>query len=99
MSKPNKKRYKLSEVRVNAEEKRSSTIDFELGGVDFSFPAPGFWDDDVYDAAKTESTPVMARALLGDRYDEFRSLGGRADDIALLMEAYAEEQGADLPKS
>lgn len=99
MSKPNKKRYKLSEVRVTAEQKRDSSVEFEFGGKEFSFPAPGFWPDEVYEAVKTESTVVMAQALLGDQYEAFRAVGGRADDIALLMEAYAEDQGAELPKS
>ncbi len=100
MSKPSKKRYRLSEIRQNAETKKGSVIEFDApNGQEFSIPAPGFWPDEVYDSVNATDTVAMAKALLGERYEDFRASGGRADDIALLIEAWSADQGTELPKS
>lgn len=89
------KKFNLNELRA----KKPSTIDFDLGDEEFSVPAPGSWDDTVYEALKSEDTIKMAHLLFGeDEYARFRSAGGRADDLTHLFEAYAAEQGTDLPK-
>ncbi len=99
MSKPNKRRFKLSEVRTQQAQKRGgSTIDFETDNGDtFSIPAPGFWTDDQAALIGNADTVKLATALLGgeDNYARFKAAGGQSQDISLVMAAYADAQGAN----
>lgn len=98
MSKPSKARYRLATLRQNAAARLGGdAIDFEApDGTEFSIPAPGFWDDDVKICISAGDDVGMARALLGDRYEDFRRSGGRADDLGLIFRAYAEGQGSTV---
>ncbi len=99
MSKPNKKVYRLGQLRQDAAEKSGSTIDFEIDGTEFSIAAPGFFPDAAHKAMQDKSALGLAKALLGDRYDDYAAAGGSADDLGHLLAAWAEDQGTDLPKS
>ncbi|MEU7177029.1 MULTISPECIES: hypothetical protein [Streptomyces] len=97
MSKPSKSRYRLTELRqAHAEKNGGDVITFEFEGSEFTLPAPGFWPDAVKVALKGSDDIAAARALMGDRYDAFTAMGGRADDVMLVIGAYAEEQGVTV---
>ncbi|MFG2183073.1 hypothetical protein ACIHFE_18055 [Streptomyces sp. NPDC052396] len=94
MSKPNKSRYRLAELRqAHAEKNGGDTITFEFMGEDYAIAAPGFWDDAVKVALKEGNDIDAARALMGERYADFTARGGRADDVMLVVGAYADDQG------
>lgn len=93
LSKP--KMYDIAAVRAAEAEKRGGdSINFAIGGEEFSIPAPGFMPDEI--KALADDDGKFVPALLGDNYEKFRELGGRGDDIALLFQAYARGQGASL---
>ncbi|MDX3661328.1 hypothetical protein PV646_28820 [Streptomyces sp. ID05-26A] len=59
---------------------------FTFGGEKFTMPNPVLADDEWKDElAEITSDVVMAEYVLGEQYDKFRELGGRASYIALLM--------------
>ncbi|MGI5245417.1 hypothetical protein [Dactylosporangium sp. CA-139066] len=100
MSSPNRKRYKLSELRQNAEAKNGSCIYFEApDDTEYVIPAPGFWPDEVHEAMRSQDALKIAQALLGAKYADFVASGGRADDLGMVLESWASDQGADVPKS
>ncbi len=98
MSKPNKRRFKLSQIRQQvADERGGSTIDIETDdGQVYSMPAPGFWDDEVTELLSSNDNIKLAEALLGgpENYARFKASGGRAQDVALVMTAYGKDQGS-----
>ncbi|UJB43603.1 hypothetical protein [Streptomyces sp. A1-5] len=97
MSKPNKTRYRLAELRqAHAEKNGGDVIPFEFAGETFTIAAPGFWDDPVKVALKDGDDISAARALMGERYTDFTEKGGRADDVMLVIGAYAEDQGVTV---
>lgn len=101
MSKPNRARFKLAELRQREADRRGDAIELETDdGTVFTFPAPGFWDDDAKEAFTSNNDVAGVRALLGPRdYLKFREAGGRADDVALALREFAKEQGIDLGES
>ncbi|MFD3956577.1 MULTISPECIES: hypothetical protein [Streptomyces] len=100
MSKPNKKVLRLSTLRQSAEERGTADIPFEgVDGEMYSIPGPQFWPDSAHEAASVNDVPGMGRALLGEQYDAFTKGGNRSADLALVVEAYAEEQGVTLGES
>jgi hypothetical protein len=97
MSKPNKARYNLETLRkAHADKNGGDAISFEFAGEAFEIAAPGFWPDAAKVALKEGDDIGAARALMGERYDVFTDKGGRADDIMIVVSAYADEQGIDL---
>jgi hypothetical protein len=97
MSKPGKVRYKLETLRqAHADKNGGDAIAFEFAGETFEIAAPGFWPDAAKVALKAGDDIGAAGALMGGRYDEFTAMGGRADDVMIVVAAYADEQGIDL---
>jgi hypothetical protein len=97
MSKPNKARFNLATLRqAHADKNGGDVIDFEHDGKTYEIAAPGFWPDEVKTALKGGDDIGAARALMGDAYDDFREAGGRADDVMLVVAAYADAQGISL---
>ncbi|MFE7315141.1 hypothetical protein ACFU7T_18980 [Streptomyces sp. NPDC057555] len=97
MSKPSKTRYRLAELRqAHADKNGGDTIEFEHDGETFEIAAPGFWPDEVKTALKSGDDIAAARALMGGAYEDFHAVGGRADDVMLVIAAYADEQGVPL---
>jgi len=94
-------RFKLQELRQTAAEKTGDSIEIEVeDGTVFTFPAPGFWDDEVKEAFANNNDVQGVRRLLGPReYLQFRQAGGRADDVALALKQFAEEQGLTVGES
>jgi hypothetical protein len=97
MSKPNRKRFNLATLRnEHAEKSGGSTIEFDFEGSAYEIAAPGFWSDEVKIALKLGDDIAASRALMGEAYDDFVSAGGRADDVMLVVAAYADSQGVSL---
>jgi hypothetical protein len=101
MSKPNRKRFKLSEIRQQAAETTGDVFEIETDdGQLFEVPAPGFWEDDIKALFAANRDVDGVKALLGPReYLKFRAAGGRADDVALALRAFAKEQGVEVGES
>jgi hypothetical protein len=105
MSKPNKRRFKLETVRQVQADKRGSEIEIEVGEGEgartFVMPAPGFWPDEAVALMGKGEEVKLAQALLGgtEQYASFVEAGGRAQDVALVISAYADEQGASTGES
>lgn len=96
--------FSLDELRTRAAQRRGGdTLTITIDGKPFTIPVPGFWPDDIKELArksKVDGDLPFVRALMGaKRYAEFVKAGGRADDIALLLQEYKREQGADLGES
>jgi hypothetical protein len=95
MSKPNKKRYKLSEVKQQyVDAVGGEDVEFELdNGEVLTFPHPLFAPDEwatAVDAA--ESNAEKARAILGaEQYEAFRAAGHADADVALLFVAVQQD--------
>lgn len=96
MSKPNRRRYKMSEIVTEIHE-RKPTIDIEMDdGQVFSVPPAELWSDEALNL--TSDDPVAAAsALLGAKaYGEFVAAGGSA---ALMFAIIAKEAGVDVGES
>lgn len=100
MSKPNKKRYVLSQVRAQyAEAVGGETLEAEgPNGEVFTMPHPLFapteWKEAV-DAAEDDGQ--LARAMLGEeQWEKYTAAGGDATDIALLWMAVKEDMQGQL---
>ncbi|MFJ9427602.1 hypothetical protein [Streptomyces sp. NPDC101249] len=102
MSKPNKKRYKLSEVKAQMTEAvGGDQVEFETDAGDvLTFPHPLFtddaWDEKV-DAA--ENSRAKALAILGEeQYEKYQSAGHADSEIGLLMLAVQQDMQAQIKK-
>lgn len=100
MSKPNKKRYKLAEVKAQyAEAVGGEEVEFEgPGGEIYTMPhplfAPSEWTKAVDDAEDDEE---LARAILGqEQFDKFTAAGGQAGDVGFIRMAVMEDMKGDL---
>ncbi|WP_431980006.1 hypothetical protein [Streptomyces qinglanensis] len=100
MSKPNKKRYVLAQVREQyAEAVGGDEVEFEgPGGEVFTMPhplfAPSEWSQAVEDAEDDEE---MARAMLGDeQYDRYVGAGGQPGDVNFIRMAAMEDMKGAL---
>ncbi|RLL68134.1 hypothetical protein [Streptomyces sp. Z26] len=100
MSKPNKKRYILAEVRGQyAEAVGGEDVTFEgPGGVEYTMPHPLFapkeWKEAV-DAADDDEG--QARAMLGEeQWATFEAAGGDPTDMVLLNMALREDMQGSL---
>lgn len=97
MSKPGKARFNLNTLRQShAEKTGGDSISFDFEGEVFEIAAPGFWPDAAKKALKAQDDIGAAEALMGARYEVFTDAGGRADDVMIVISAYADEQGLDL---
>ncbi|MFF9758570.1 hypothetical protein ACF1G4_03215 [Streptomyces caelestis] len=89
MSKPNKKRYVLSQVRQQyVDAVGGDQVEVELNdGATLTFPHPLFADDEWSEAVDAaESNRDKARAILGDeQYEKFHAAGHADADIALMF--------------
>lgn len=98
MSKPNKKRYKLSTVVAEAREKHPQIeIETDDGQV-FKVDPPQFWSDEAADP-KVGPRETMISILGEDQYEKYKAAGGSYASLNLVIEAWAQDQGADLGKS
>lgn len=102
MSKPNKKRYRLSEVKSQMEEAvGGDVVEFETDKGDvLTFPHPLFtddeWDEKV-DAA--ENSREKAIAILGDeQYEKYHAAGHGDGEIGLLMLAVQRDMQDQIRK-
>lgn len=96
MSKPNKRRFRLSEIRETQARKTGSEIEIETDdGSVFVIPAPGFWPDEATELMGQNKEIALATALLGgaEEYARFKQAGGRSNDVALAISAFAADQG------
>jgi len=95
MSKPNKRRYKLSQIReATTERVGASSIELETDdGQVFEFPAPHLWADDTVELARQDKTVQLAATLLGDRHQEFLAAGGHSIDVMMAVAQYGLDQG------
>lgn len=102
MSKPNRKRYKLSEVKAQMTEAvGGDVVEFETDKGDvLTFPHPLFtddeWDEKV-DAA--ENSREKAIAILGEeQYEKYTAAGHSDSEIGLLMLAVQQDMQAQIKK-
>lgn len=102
MSKPNKRRYKLSQVKAQMEEAvGGDQVEFETDAGDvLTFPHPLFtdeeWDEKV-DGAETAHDKAVA--ILGEeQYEKYTAAGHKDGDIALLMMAVQQDMQGQIRK-
>ncbi|MFC8859331.1 hypothetical protein [[Kitasatospora] papulosa] len=102
MSKPNKRRYRLSQVKAQMEEAvGGSTVEFETDAGDvLTFPHPLFtdeeWDEKVDNA---ENAHDKAVAILGEeQYEKYAAAGHADGDIALLMLAVQQDMQGQIKR-
>ncbi|MEU4920180.1 hypothetical protein AB0G29_12575 [Streptomyces parvus] len=102
MSKPNRKRYKLSEVKQQfTDAVGGDTVEFELAnGEVLEFPHPLFatdeWSTAVDDA---ETSRQKAHAILGDeQYDKYVAAGHADSEIGLLFLAVQQDMQGQIKK-
>lgn len=102
MSKPNRKRYKLSEVKQQMTDAvGGDQVEFETDNGDvLTFPHPLFtdeeWDEKV-DGAETARDKAIA--ILGEeQYEKYAAAGHKDGDIALLMLAVQQDMQDQVRK-
>ncbi|MFD8937328.1 hypothetical protein ACFV0R_19100 [Streptomyces sp. NPDC059578] len=101
MSKPNKRRYKLSTVRAQyVEAVGGSDVEVELNdGSMVTFPHPLFAPDTWTKAVdEAENHEEKARAVLGEQYEQFRDAGNEDHEITLLFMAITEDSRDQVRK-
>ncbi|MFE9937393.1 hypothetical protein [Streptomyces hirsutus] len=102
MSKPNRKRYRLSEVKQQfTEAVGGDQVEFETDNDDLlTFPHPLFTDDEwdkKVDAA--ENAHDKALAILGEeQYEKYRAAGHADGEIGLLMLAVQQDMQGQIKK-
>ncbi|HET9381326.1 MAG TPA: hypothetical protein VFP69_10905 [Streptomyces sp.] len=102
MSKPNRKRYKLTEVKQQfTEALGGETVEFELGnGEVLEFPHPLFATDEWSTAVdEAETNREKAVAILGpDQYDKYVAAGHSDAEIGLLFLAVQQDMRDQVKK-
>lgn len=82
--------YDLAEVvdqRRDALGHDGDLVTFKHGGEVFQFPHPLFADDEwKAGLQKVRGDIALGEFLLGDDYDRFRELGGRASHLSILVQ-------------
>ncbi|WP_037888314.1 hypothetical protein [Streptomyces sp. Tu 6176] len=95
MSKPNKKRYVMSQVRQQyTEAVGGDQVEVELSdGQVLTFPHPLFAEDEWSEAVDAaENNHDKAVAILGaEQYEKFRAAGHADADVALLFLAVQQD--------
>lgn len=101
MSKPNRRRFKLEQIRQTERERTGDAFEIETdSGEMFEIPAPGFWPDEAKEHFAAGNDVAGAKALMGPRrYLQFREAGGQASDILLALRAFSADQGVELGES
>ncbi|GAB2732782.1 hypothetical protein GCM10027072_29240 [Streptomyces bullii] len=102
MSKPNRKRYKLSEVKAQfTEALGGDQVEFELdNGEVLTFPHPLFADDEwTTKVDEAETNREKAHAILGDeQYDKYVAAGHADAEIGLLFLAVQQDMRDQVKK-
>ncbi len=96
MSKPNRKRFRLSQIREAQANKTGRVIEVETDdGAVYEIDAPGFWPDEATELMGKGREVDLATVLLGgkEKYAAFKASGGRAQDVALAISAFQDDQG------
>lgn len=96
MSKPNRKRFRLSQIREAQANKTGRIIEVETDdGQVYEIDAPGFWADEATELMGKGREVDLATVLLGgkEKYAAFKASGGRAQDVALAISAFQDDQG------
>lgn len=96
MSKPNKARYRLEQVRPTYEDALGTDGGFvEFEGTDgqlYRFPHPAFMDRAMQESIdEADSGEEVCAALLGDQFEQFKENGNSVDDFGLLFGAIGAE--------
>ncbi|MFB7900654.1 hypothetical protein ACFC1B_30620 [Streptomyces xiamenensis] len=96
--------FDLEELRQRAAQRKGGDrLTITVGGKPFTIPTPGFWSDDIKEAARksreTGDLPFVRLLMGAKEYEKFVAVGGRADDVALLLDEYRASQGAELGES
>lgn len=98
VSKPNKKRYKLSEVVAEIRSKHPDIeIETEDGQV-FTIPPPQLWSDKATDP-KVGAQETGEELMGVDQYAAFKAAGGSYAYLNFVIGKFTEEQKTDLGKS
>ncbi|ONK09434.1 hypothetical protein [Streptomyces sp. MP131-18] len=92
--------FDLEELRRRAAQRKGGDkLTVTVDGKPYSIPAPGFWPDELKEAAKnsrhTGDIPFVRKLMGTKQYEAFTAAGGRADDLLLLIEEYKQAQGVD----
>lgn len=102
MSKPNKKRYVLSQVKAQyTEAVGGDQVEFETNKGDIlHFPHPMFADDEWTEAVDgAESSKDKALAILGqEQYDTYAAAGHGDGDIGLLLLAVQQDMQGQIKR-
>jgi hypothetical protein len=103
MSKPNKRRLKLAELRVQATEAIGMDPGLELeldDGSTITIVSPLLLADDVQEVVdKAEGAVATAKAILGeDEHARFIAAGGHSNDVMLAWKLLSEDLEKD-PKA
>jgi hypothetical protein len=102
MSKPNRKRYKLAEVKAQfTEALGGEDVEFELdNGEVLTFPHPLFAPDEWSTAVdEAETNRDKALAILGDeQYDKYVAAGHADSEIGLLFLAVQQDMRDQVKK-
>lgn len=102
MSKPNKKRYVLSQVKAQyTEAVGGDQVEFETDKGDvLAFPHPLFADDEWTEAVDdAESSKDKAIAILGqEQYDTYAAAGHGDGDIGLLFLAVQQDMQGQIKR-
>ena len=103
MSKPNKRRLKLAELRTQATEALGMDPGLELeldDGSTITIPSPLLLADDIQEVVdKAEGAVATAKAILGDdEHARFIAAGGHSNDVMLAWKLLSEDLEKD-PKA
>ncbi|MFF2651469.1 hypothetical protein [Streptomyces sp. NPDC058045] len=102
MSKPNKKRYVMQQVREQfSDAVGGENIEVELNnGEVLTFPHPLFADDEWSTKVdEAESNRDKAHAILGpEQYDKFVAAGHQDSDVALLFLAVQQDMQGQVKR-
>ncbi|WP_263170687.1 hypothetical protein [Streptomyces sp. SCSIO ZS0520] len=102
MSKPNRRRYRMAEVRQQfADAVGGEDIEVELSnGEVLTFPHPLFADDEWSTTVdEAESNRDKAHAILGDeQYEKFVAAGHQDADVALLFLAVQQDMQGQVKR-
>ena len=86
MSKRNRPRVNLTDYL----DKKGSEGGFDIDlpdGSSIAIPPPEVWPEEVANAGQ-EDVKAIAKALLGDRYDEFIAAGGSSFALASMVQEF-----------
>ena len=92
--------FDLEELRRRAAQRKGGDrLTITVSGKPYSIPAPGFWPDELKEAAQkvreTGDVPFARRLMGAEQYDRFVVAGGRADDLLLLIDEHKSNQGVE----